>query len=166
MNNNLIRTLKPLELVIREPIILASGKRSDFYIDIKKAYGYPDALNAIADELWERINKNVTCIATAGYGGLSPATVISSKHNLNLILVRNEPKKHGKLGWIDGYVPNEGDKIAIVDDVFTTGGSIIKLIKLLEDTKAELIGAYVVAKRGDGTLPIPLDYLLNVEDLL
>ena len=70
---------------------------------------------------------------------------------MNLTLVRDEPKKHGKGGWIDGYVPNEQDKVVLVDDVFTTGGSLRKLIKILEPTKAEIIGVYVVVKRGEGS---------------
>jgi orotate phosphoribosyltransferase len=166
MRNDLVQILKPLEIILREPITLASGVTSDFYVDIKKAYGYPKALNIIAEELWERIDKRTTCIATAGYGGLSPATVISSRHNLNLTLVRDEPKKHGKGGWIDGYVPSKQDKVVLIDDVFTTGGSLRKLIKILEPTRAEIIGAYVVVKRGEGDLSVPLTYLLTPEDFL
>lgn len=166
MSRDLIQILKPLEIILREPVTLASGMTSDFYLDVKKAYGYPRALNMIAEELWERIDKRATCIATAGYGGLSPATLISSRHNLNLTLVRDEPKKHGKGGWIDGYVPNEQDKVALIDDVFTTGGSLRKLIEILEHIKAKIIGAYVVVKRGEGDLPIPLTYLLTSEELL
>jgi orotate phosphoribosyltransferase len=166
MAKDLIAVLKSLGVVIREPITLVSGKRSDYYLDIKRAYGYPQALNKIADELGRVIDREATCIATAGYGGLSPASVISSRFNLKLVLVRNEPKRHGKGGWIDGHVPNNSDKIAIIDDVFTTGGSIMKIIEVLEPTGAEIIGAYVVAKRGDGNLSIPLTYLLTAEELL
>jgi len=166
MENDLVQVLKPLEIMLREPITLASGATSDFYMDVKKAYGHPKALNMIAERLWERMDKRATCIATAGYGGLSPATVISSRHNLNLTLVRDEPKKHGRGGWIDGYVPNEQDKVVLVDDVFTTGGSLRKLIKILEPTKAEIIGVYVVVKRGEGNLSVPLTYLLTPEEFL
>ena len=125
---------------------------SDLYIDVKKAYGYPDTLNLISDSLYDIIDKKTTCIATAGYGGLSPASVISSKYGLNLALIRDEPKNHGKCSWIDGYVPNEKDKVAVIDDVFTTGKSLSKIINVLEPTKAEIVGCYVVFKRGDRKL--------------
>lgn len=166
MTSELIRILKQLDIVYQKPVNLKNAGASNFYIDVKKAYGYPDALDSISDELWKRIDKRVTCIATAGYGGLCPSTIISSRHNRHLILVRDEPKKHGKGGWIDGYIPNEQDKIAIVDDVFTTGGSLRKIIEALEPTGAEILGCYVVVKRGDGDLQVPLTYLLTSEELL
>ena len=166
MNNELVRILKQLDIISREPVKLKTAEASNFYVDVKKAYGYPDALDSISDELWKEIGERVTCIATAGYGGLSPSTIISSRHHLYLTFVRDEPKKHGKGGWIDGYVPNEQDKIAIVDDVFTTGGSLRKIIEALEPTGAEILGCYVVVKRGDGNLQVPLKYLLTTEELL
>lgn len=158
MSNNLIHVLKETKIIWKEPIVLRSGETSDFYLDVKKAYGYPRAVNAIADGLWKRIDRRATCIATKGYGGLSPASVISSRHDLKLTLARDKPKTHGKGGWIDGYVPNEQDMIALVDDVFTTGSSLKEL--------AKIIGTYVVVKRGQGNLPFPLTYLLTAEDLL
>ena len=126
MVSELIIKLKQLDIICREPVNLKNAGASEFYIDIKKAYGYPEVLRSISSELWKIMDKRATCVATAGYGGLSPSTILSSRHNLNLILVRDEPKKHGKGGWIDGYVPKEQDKIAIIDDVFTTGGSLKK----------------------------------------
>lgn len=166
MNDELIRKLKQLDIIYSGPVNLKNAGASDFYVDIKKAYGYPDVLNKVSDELWKKIDKEVTCIATAGYGGLSPATVISSKHNLYLALVRDEQKKHGRRGWIDGYVPNEQDRVAIVDDVFTTGGSLRKIVGILEPTGAEIVGCYVVVKRGDGEIQVPVTYLLTLEELL
>ena len=165
MNNELIRSLKQLDIIYQEHINLKNAGASDFYVDVKKAYGYPNALDSISDELWKEIGERATCIATAGYGGLPPATIISLRHHLYLTLVRDAPKKHGRGGWIDGYVPNEQDKIAIVDDVFTTGGSLRKIIEALEPTGAEILGCYVVVKRGDGNLQIPLKYLLTSEEL-
>ncbi len=166
MTSELIEKLKQLDIIYKEPVNLKNAGASDFYVDVKKAYGYPDALDSISDALWERIGERATCIATAGYGGLSPSTIISSRHHRHLTLVRDEPKKHGKGGWIDGYVPNEQDKIAIVDDVFTTGGSLRKILEALEPIGAEILGCYVVVKRGDGNLQVPLTYLLTPEELI
>src|SRR3989344_9024817 len=149
MSNELIRLLKKLNIIYRGPVNLKNAGTSNFYVDVKKAYGYSDALNKISKELWKKIDKKVTCIVAAGYGDLVPAAVISSKYNLHLTLVRDEPKKHGKGGWIDGYIPNEQDRIAIVDDVFTTGGSLRNIVQVLELTRAKILGCYVVIRRGD-----------------
>lgn len=166
MANKLVKILKQINIIHRGSINLKNIGVSDFYVNLKKAYGYPEALNLISDELYYKIDKNVNCIAAAGYGGISIATLISSKYNLNLILVRDESKKYGKKGLIEGYIPNEKDKIAIIDDVFTTGGSLNKIIDILGPTGAEIVGCYVVVKRGDGELRVPVTDLLNVEELL
>lgn len=166
MAEELIRKLKQLGIISRETVNLKNAGESDFYVDVKKAYGYPDVLGLISDELWAGISERATCIAAAGYGGLSPSTVISSRYARHLALVRDEPKKHGKSRWIDGYVPNEQDKVAIVDDVFTTGGSLRKIIEALESTGAEILGCHVVVKRGDGNLQVPIRYLLTLEELI
>lgn len=166
MKNDLVRKLKQLDIIYREPVKLKHAGASDFYVDVKKAYGYPDVLNFICDCFWEQIDRRTTCIATAGYGGLSPATVLSSRNNLKLTLVREQPKRHGKGGWIDGYIPTKEDKVSIIDDVFTTGGSLRKIIEIIKPTGAEIFGCYVVVKRGEGKLEVPLEHLLVPEDLV
>jgi len=162
----LIKILKEIDIVYRESVELKHGDVAEFYVDVKKAYGYPNALNLICDGLWEKINKTTTCIATEGYGGVTPASVLSSRYNLNLTLVRKEPKKHGKISWIDGYVPTREDRVSVIDDVLTTGGSLSKIIQIVKLTGAEVLGSHVVVKRGYANLEVPMHYLLTVEDLL
>ena len=67
---------------------------------------------------------------------------------------------------IDGYVPTEKDKIAIVDDVFTMGTSMAKIIKALNKTGAKIIAGYVVVNRGEvSKFIIPIKSLLTAEKL-
>ncbi len=166
MSQELILLLKRLNIIHQQPVNLKHAGTSDFYLDIKKAYGYPSVLDLIAKKMWENIDKNVTCIAAGGYGGLPLASVISSQNNLHLTLIRDRLKSHGKSSCIEGYVPTGHDRIVIVDDVFTTGGSLRKIIKILEPTGAEVTGCCVAVKRGEGKLPVPLVYLLTKNDLL
>jgi len=165
MNKELIERLKQLNIIDKKLVNLKNAGASGFYVDIKKAYGYPDVLNSISEELWEIMERNITCVATEGYGGLPLSSVISSKYNLKLTLVRDEPKKYGMRGWIDGYVPNKYDKVAVIDDVFTTRESLRKIIEVLKQTGVEVIGCYVVVKRGIGSLSVPLKYLLTPKEL-
>ena len=166
MESRLVELLKQTGVIDMEPVKLKNAGFADFYLDIKKAYGYPEVLNCIADELWFKINKNITCIAAAGYGGLPPASIISSVNDLKLALVREELKNHGKTRYIDGYIPDEKDKIVIVDDVFTTGKSLRKTIEILNQTGAKITECCVVVKRGNGKLAVPLKYLLTPEELI
>lgn len=166
MQDELIRVLRGLGIVYREPVVGTSGKPLENYVDVKKAYGDPRALRLISDGLWEIINRNATRITGMGYGGISPPSILSVQHGLHLTMVRDTPKRHGRGGFIDGYVPTSEDKVAVIDDVFTTGGSLRKIISALESTRAKILGCYVVVKRGDGELGVPLKWLLKVEDLL
>ena len=166
MNNELIRKLKEINIIEPKLVTLKNAGPSNFYVNIKKAYGYSEILNSLVDELWKRMDKKITCIAAGGYGGISPATLISTRYTKNLTLVRGESKEHGIRGQIEGYVPNKQDKIAIFDDVFTTGGSLREIIGIIKPTEAKIIGCYVFVKRREGKFEFPLTSILKLEDLL
>ena len=166
MSKELIKKLRELDIVDEGKFVLANGEESHYYINIKKAFGDPDALSLMTNELWGEIDDRTNCIAAAGYGGIPLATSISLLHGLNLTLVRNTPKKHGREVLIDGHLPTKGDKVSIVDDVFTTGGSLKEVIEVLEHTGAEVLGCHVVVKRGEGELKVPFNYLMKAEELL
>ena len=165
----LIDKLKELGVIYKESVILTSGKPSDFYVDIKKAYGYPETVKLMVQLISREIPKEATVIASTGYGGLPLATPVSVETGKNLTLVRTDPKDHGhdKGGYLDGYIPTPDDKIVIIDDVFTAGTSIRKMLAVFEKEipQTEIISAQVVVKRGDGQLDIPLGYLVNVKEL-
>jgi orotate phosphoribosyltransferase len=176
----LIEELKKIpEIIYRDSygrdIPLTSGSVSDFYIDVKKACGYPSSLNAICDALYEILDKRTTCVVAGGYGG-TPAVHLAGKYNLELTLFREKRKQHGKsslieswAGFVEGHVPTRDDKLSLIDDVWTTGGSVRGMIEVVKQSEAEIIGCYVVAKRGEGNLDdlgIPLKHLLETEDLL
>ncbi|PIR42007.1 MAG: orotate phosphoribosyltransferase [Candidatus Yanofskybacteria bacterium CG10_big_fil_rev_8_21_14_0_10_37_15] len=163
---NLLKRLTELGIIYKEKVKLRSGSVSNFYCDIKKAYGYPDILNAIADEVGQKLPKKVNCIAASGYGGLPLASVISTRFNKRLTLVRDKVKNHGKKKFIDGHIPDHKDKIAIIDDVITTGSSIINTVNGLKNTGAQIVNAIIVVKRSDDTLSIPHSYIFTIEEIL
>ena len=166
MVKDLIEKLKQAQVVCNGPVELKNAGASNYYFNIKKAYGDSELMFFLCKNLWEKIPREVTCIAGSGHGGVPLATRISGLYGRNLTLVRDGPKEHGLSGLIDGYVPNNKDKIAIVDDVFSTGGSLRKIIETLTLTGAEILGCYVVVKRGEGQLSVPWRYLMTAEELL
>lgn len=163
---SLATELKKIMIVKKGKFILTSGKTSNFYVDIKKALGYPKASQLICDGFCNTIDKKATCIASIGYGGLPLASRVSLKLGLPLVVVREKPKKHGLKNLIDGYTPTEKDNVAIVDDVFTMGTSMLKVLKALSGTKAKILSGYVVISRGDHKgFQIPVKSLLVVNHL-
>ena len=166
VNKDLLARLNKIHVILNISVRLRSGQQSNFYCDIKKAYGHPSLLTGIAKEIGKLIDKNITCVAASGYGGLPLAVVVATMFNLNFVAVRDKVKKYGRGSYIDGYVPNEDDKIIIIDDVLTTGSSIKETYSVLRKTKAEITEAIVVVKRGEASLPIPHRYIFTIDDLI
>lgn len=138
-------------MILHEPKP-ASNKISEWYVDVKRSYGEQGFLHKYAIYILSSIGldiQNFSCIVGSGHGGISLATEIFSRlemYDIKLSLIRNSPKNHGKPTMFDGYPIEElskNKKILIVDDVFTTGGSIKKIINLLqEDQKFEIFVVY------------------------
>ena len=162
---DIVKRFHEIGVVYKEPVTLRSGAVSDFYCDIKKAFGYPDLLNALADEIGRELNDSITCIAGLGYGGLPIAALVASRFGKKFVAVRDKPKKHGKGGLIDGYIPNQKDIIVIVDDVLTTGSSIKTTLETLSLGKGKVESAVVIVKRGEAELTIPYSYIFTMDEL-
>lgn len=162
--DKLKKLLKELDIISEEKVTLRSGEESNFYCNIKKAFGYPNVLNALASEVKKIIPASATCIAASGYGGIPLASVISSNCNIKLTMVRPNPKDHGKKDLIDGYIPNKNDVVIIVDDVLTSGSSIKETLKALRDNNVNVHSVIVIVKRGDPEIPIPYNHIFEIKD--
>ena len=162
----IIQRFKDIGVIHKEPVKLRSGDMANFYCDIKKAYGYPDVLNTLADEVGKLLTEDITCVAASGYSGLPLASLVAVKFNKKFIAVRDKPKGHGKGGFIDGYIPNEKDSITIIDDVLTTGSSIKETYEILKDTRENIKNAIVVVKRGEAKLPVPYAHLFTIDEII
>jgi orotate phosphoribosyltransferase len=115
---------------------LSSGARSPYYIDLRLAPSYPDALDRIGD-LYVEVVKNeiqpkwkIDRIAGVPTAGLPVATVVSQKMRIPLIYVRKEQRAHGLGKSIEGVV-NTNDNVLLVDDLVTTGHSTIEEAAIL-----------------------------------
>lgn len=162
----LAKKLLDCGIVHKGKVILRSGKKADFYIDIKKAYGYPKLLAALVAKMSKLVPKGATCVAATGHGGIPLAVLLSQRQNLKLVFVRDKPREHGIQKTIDGHIPSSKDKVVIVDDVFTTGSSVREVIKFLKPTKCKIISAIVVVKRREGEVNLPLVHLFALKDLI
>lgn len=158
--------LKKLKIIKKGRFELKSGEVSDFYVDMKKAFGSPRAFRLICDELCRVIDKRATCVASSGHGGLPLATAVAIKLGLPLVLVRDKQKDHGVRKSIDGYSPTKKDKVVIIDDVLTSGTCISNICTALSSTKSEILAGYVVVSRGNpSSLRIPVENLIGVNEL-
>ncbi|MDP1689582.1 MAG: phosphoribosyltransferase family protein [bacterium] len=162
----LIKKLKKLEVLTKGTFVLHSGKVSDYYLDIKKAYSDPKVLSLMAKMIASKIPKKVTCVAATGHGGIPLATAISIIKSIPLILVRQTARDHGTMSAIDGYIPNSNDIVAIIDDVYSTGSSINQITNALSQYNLKIAGAFVIVSRVSGKTPSNVNNLLSIRDFV
>ncbi len=128
---------------------LTSGLESPYYIDLRKLYSYPHLARVVAEEMIHRFNlrrfEAVVGVATAG---IALASYVAALSGLPMGYVRSERKQHGTESVVEGVV--EGVRVVIVDDVATTGGSILRAFEALKSAGAKPVAAAVVVDREQG----------------
>ncbi len=136
--------------VKRGEFTLASGKKSDYYINIKEVYTKPEVLKEIAVKMAEIIEgKKIDKIAGVAIGAIPIAVALSLQTGIPFVIVRKEEKNHGTSSKIEGEI-KEGERVVIVEDVTTTGGSVINAIEALRSFGCVCEEALVVVDREEG----------------
>jgi orotate phosphoribosyltransferase len=166
MQKTFLKHLVDHEVIMKGDFVLRSGKRSPHYINIKKAIGVPELLVTMTKKLAERVPKQATCIAATGYGGVALATLVATRLSLPLVLVRDKRKDHGTQEMIDGYVPKKTDRVCIVDDVFTTGSSMMDVLEKLSSTGCSFTTHLVVVDRSSAKHHLSVQGVLTEKDLI
>jgi orotate phosphoribosyltransferase len=155
--------------------LLASGKSSSIYIDMRKLLGNTDAFKMTANLLSLRvneINKNeeLDVIAGVATGGIPWASIVAYLNSMPMAYVR-QPKGHGTDSKIEG-ADVSGKRVLVVDDVSTTGGSIINSINIVKTQKGIVNSSIVIVDRGEGAIEnlkkvgVNLYYLFSLRDIL
>lgn len=132
--------------------VLTSGKESDYYINVKKLITNPHALKLIAGMMAEEARRRGICfdrVAGPELGAVPIATALSLETEKPLVIVRKKPKGHGTGSQIEGEI-RPGERVLLVEDVTTTGGSVLKAAGVLEGLGAEIAAIMVVVDREEG----------------
>lgn len=131
---------------------LASGAKSDYYIDIKKASTNPKVLRLIARLMAQKMrDEEIQADRIAGVvlGSVPLATALSLETGIPYVMIRKEKKDHGTGKLIEGDLCS-GDRVLVVEDVITTAGSSIKAIGTLREAGAVVEHVISVIDREGG----------------
>ncbi len=131
---------------------LASGAKSDYYINIKKACTDPEVLGLIARLMAQRMEEKgieVDRIGGVVLGAVPLETALALETGLPFVMIRKEKKDHGTGKQIEGDM-NPGDRILMVEDVITTAGSCIKGIRAVREAGADVRYVISVIDRESG----------------
>jgi len=109
-----------------EPFTWASGIKSPIYTDNRVTLAYPETRTLIENGFVDKIKEafpEVEVIAGTATAGIPHGAIIADKMNLPFAYIRSKPKDHGAGNQIEGRVP-QGQKMVVVEDLISTGGSI------------------------------------------
>ena len=166
----LMELLTDKDVVKFGKFILSSGKESDYYVNMKMAITDPKILKSIAKIVSKIISEdNIDKIAGPALGAVPLATAISLESEIPMLMIRKAKKGYGTSKLIEGTL-NKGDSVVIVEDVTTTGGSLLKAIKAIEENGGIIKRAIVVVDRTEGAIEnlknenIHLEPLLSIND--
>jgi orotate phosphoribosyltransferase len=155
---------------------LASGKKATYYLDGKQVALDPNGARLIAEGILDLLVEGALPEAIGGMSiGADPITAavvtMSAVRGTPIsgFMVRREPKGHGTNQYIEGPV-HPGDRVAIVEDVVTTGGSSLKAIERAEAFGLEVVRVIAIVDRMEGGAEafaergVPFTSLLSIRD--
>lgn len=143
----------------KRDVTLASGRKSDFYIDVKQTSLHPEGAHLLGEALFDEIRTSFPDARAVGGPTLGADPLVSAvsmvshlkKDPLPAFIIRKEPKAHGTGAWIEGgknLAPAE--RVVLVEDVLTTGGSLLKAAEKVRYAGYQIEGLVVVVDREEG----------------
>lgn len=138
--------IKAVALSPHDPFIWASGLRSPIYCDNRLTISYPEIRELIADGFVKLIQEqygDVDVIAGAATGGVPHAAWVAQKMNKPMIYVRSSAKKHGKGNMIEGVL-NEGQTVVVIEDLISTGGSVLNVVEGVREAGGRVLGVAAI----------------------
>lgn len=134
--------IKAVKLSPDKPFTWASGIKSPIYCDNRLTISYPEIRKQIAQGLAAQIKAefpDVEVIGGVATAGIPHAAWVADELGLPLIYVRSKPKDHGRGKQIEGVLPVHA-KTVLIDDLLSTGGSVLKAVKAAQNEGADVIG--------------------------
>jgi len=128
----------------------ASGIKSPIYCDNRLIMSYPSVRDLVAEGLKDLIDKyypDVEVLAGTATAGIPHAAWTAQKMELPMIYVRSNSKEHGKGNQIEGKL-QKGQKVVVVEDLLSTGGSSAKVVKAIRDAGAIVLGIVAIFTYG------------------
>lgn len=149
IENTFLNSLVEIGCIKFGKFTLKSGQESPIYIDLREIISYPSLLQQLAELFDNKIKKNNQIICGVPYAALPMATAISMHSNMPMIIKRKEAKKYGAKKLIEGKF-SKGDKVIVIEDVITSGLSLIETIAELENEGLIIDKILVVLDREQG----------------
>ena len=171
----LLELVKTRALEVRK-VVLSSGRTSDYYVDCKRVTLDAEGAYLTAKLMLEMVNPKASVVAGLTLGAdpiVSSMAVLSHVQGKGIpaLIIRKDPKKHGTRRFIEGPSLPEGSEVVVVDDVVTSGASIIRSAERLIAEGFKPIQTLAILDRQEGgrealeAAGYQLEAILTKEDL-
>lgn len=154
--------IKAVKLEPNNPFTWASGIKSPIYCDNRVTLSFPNIRTFIRQSYAEAILDyfgKPDAIAGVATGGIAQGALVAQELGIPFIYVRSAPKKHGMGNQIEGYF-EPGQKVVVIEDLISTGGSSLKAVDALRDAELEVKGLVAIFTYG---FKIAHDNFMNAE---
>lgn len=167
--------IKAVKLQPNDPFTWASGILSPIYCDNRVALSYPEARTFLKNCLAEKsfdfgVFETVAGVATAG---IAHGALLADVLQKPFVYVRSSAKDHGRKNLIEGEIRGDGERVLVVEDLISTGGSCIKVVESLRDAGCVVVGVLAIfqygfskAKAAFDTLGLDFQTLTNYDMLV
>lgn len=142
--------VRAIKLQPKNPFVWASGWRSPIYCDNRKTLSYPSTRNFIRIELARLVMElypEVEVIAGVATGAIAQGALVADLLGLPFVYVRPKPKDHGLENRIEGDLRPK-QKVVVIEDLVSTGGSSLKAVEAIRNDGAEVLGMLAVFSYG------------------
>jgi orotate phosphoribosyltransferase len=167
--------IKAIKLQPKNPFIWASGWESPIYCDNRKTLSYPQIRTFIKIEIARLIMElypDVDVIAGVATGAISQGALVADALGLPFIYIRPTPKDHGLENMIEGDLKPK-QKVVVIEDLISTGGSSLKAVDAIRNDGSEVLGmiaifsyGFPVAEQKFKAAKVKLTTLCNYESLV
>lgn len=143
--------------------LLTSGRHSDTYVQCAHLFEHPGHTEKMAAELAKRYqDKEIDVVVGPAIGGIILAYEVARQLGVRNVFTERED---GKMTLRRNFEIKPGQRVLIVEDVITTGGSVMEVVELAQNLGAEVVGIGVVVDRSGGTVDfdVPLDAVISMD---
>lgn len=145
MDKDFIKIFEKTQALMHGHFILSSGLHSDTYFQCAKVLQYPKYLSMFGEILSNHFSHlDIDKVVSPAVGGIVLGTEVGRQLNKKTIF---SERSNGKMKLRRGFNINENEKILIIEDVLSTGGSIKEVIDLIEQFKGNVVGVGVIVNR-------------------
>lgn len=142
--------IQAIKLNTEKPFTWSSGWKSPIYCDNRLSLSYPQVRRSIRDGLVRAIRENfftVESVAGVATAGIAQGALVAEALDVPFLYVRPKPKDHGMENLIEGKVV-KGQKVVVVEDLVSTGGSSLKAVNALREAGFEVLGMVSIFNYG------------------